>query len=175
MSERSILAIKDKNMNRTHFLSKLLDLCASYNPVWMILMTFVTYNGVLIWRRLLTAARCEWWNGATGFAIPGSVFDPLPASAFDKPRSATDDAAVALPKIFIFYFFTFLLLNQEDTCPCLSAYAWSEDTAILILAWYTSDVFPVFVFWTGERTWLGAVFIQLKINATFYAKSKHGH
>ena len=40
---------------------------------------------------------CERWNGATDFAIPGSVFDPLPASAFDKPRSTTDDAAVALP------------------------------------------------------------------------------
>ena len=122
MSERSIRTIKDKNMNRTHFLSKLLDLCASYNPVWMILMTFVTYNGVLIWRRLLSAARREWWNGATGFAIPGSVFDPLSASAFDKPRSATDDAAVALPMFKKKNVFTFLL-NQEDTCPCLWPYA----------------------------------------------------
>ena len=52
-------------------------------------MTFVTYNGVLTWRRLLTAARSEWWNEATGFAVPGSVFDPLPASAFDKPWNAT--------------------------------------------------------------------------------------
>ena len=73
-------------------------------------MTFVTYNGILIWRRLLIAARCEWWNGATGLAIPASVFDPLPASAFDKPRSAADDAAVALPFLFA-CFFTFLLLN----------------------------------------------------------------
>ena len=119
MSERSIRAIKVKIWNRTHFLFKLLGLCALYDPVWMILMTFVTYNGVLIWRRLLTAARCERWNGATGFAIPGSVFDPLHASAFDKPRIATDDAAVALPKILFLFCFTFPLLNQEDTCPCL--------------------------------------------------------
>ena len=48
---------------------------------------------------------------ATGFAIPGSVFHPLPASAFDKPRNATDDAAVALTQflyIYILYsFFSF--------------------------------------------------------------------
>ena len=86
------------------FLFKLLGLCASYDPVWMILMTFMTYKGVLIWRRLLTAAWCQWWNGATGFAIPDSVFDLLPVSAFDKPWSATDDAAVALP-IFFKHFF----------------------------------------------------------------------
>ena len=29
--------------------------------------------------RLLSTIRCEWWNSATGFAIPGCVFDPLPA------------------------------------------------------------------------------------------------
>ena len=58
----------------------------------------------------MIAARCEWWNEAYGFATPGSVFDPLPASAFDKPRSAADDAAVALPFLFV-CFFTFLLLN----------------------------------------------------------------
>ena len=27
--------------------------------------------------RLLSTIRCEWWNRAAGFAIPGSVFDPL--------------------------------------------------------------------------------------------------
>ena len=27
--------------------------------------------------RLLSTIRCEWWNRATGFAIPGFVFDPL--------------------------------------------------------------------------------------------------
>ena len=40
-----------------------------------------------------------------------SVFDPLPASAFGKPRSTTDDAAVAIKMIFVvvdflhFFFF----------------------------------------------------------------------
>ena len=42
---------------------------------------------------------------ATGFAIPGSVFHPLPASAFDKPRNATDDAAVALTQVLYIYIF----------------------------------------------------------------------
>ena len=50
---------------------------------------------------------------ATGFAIPGSVFHPLPASAFDKPRNATDDAAVALTQVYIYIYFlySFLFLN----------------------------------------------------------------
>ena len=112
-SERSIRTIKDKIWNTTHFLFKFLGSCASYDPVWMILMAFVTYNGVLIWRRLLTAARWERWNGATGFAIPGSVFDPLPASTFDKPRSAADDAAVALPKITIIIILHFFFLIKK--------------------------------------------------------------
>ena len=43
MSEKSIRTIMDKNME----LFKLLCLCASYDPVWMILMIFVTCNGVL--------------------------------------------------------------------------------------------------------------------------------
>ena len=51
----------------------------------------------------------EWSN--RGFVIPGSVFDPQPASAFDKPRSATNDAAVALPKIF-FDFLHFFLIKK---------------------------------------------------------------
>ena len=32
-----------------------------------------------VWRRLLTAVRCKWWNRATGFTIPCSGIDPLPA------------------------------------------------------------------------------------------------
>ena len=183
-----------------------------------------------VWRRLLTAVRCEWWNGATGFAIPFSVFDPLPRLllvshealltkiknkkieeivAIATAASAVA-AAVAIATIsyffFLFFFFTFLF-NQEDKSmlitvssgnsddflffsfffsslhfflikkisPCLSPYAWSEGTPIIISAWYTSDIFPVSALWTGERQGLGAVFIPLKINAKFFAKCKHWH
>ena len=57
------------------------------------------------WRRLLTAVRREWWNGTTGFAIPSSVFDPLPTFAFRKARNTTDDPAVAIPMTFFSSFF----------------------------------------------------------------------
>ena len=133
-----------------------------------------------VWRRLLTAVRCEWWNGATGFAIPFSVFDPLPTSAFGKPRSTTDDAAVAIATIsssssFFHFFFLpiffpshFFLIKKIS--PCLSPYAWSEGTPIIISAWYRSDIFPVSALWPGERQWCRAVFIPLKINAFFLQK-----
>ena len=86
----------------------------------------------------------------------------------NKPRSTTDSttSAVAIAMIFFIFFFLFIF-HQEDIGPCLPP---SEGTPIIISAWYTSDVFPVSVFWTGERKWLGAVFIQLKINATFFCK-----
>ena len=150
MLERSICTTKDKNMEQNSPFVQIVGFVRlSYDPVWMILMVFVTDNGVLIWRRMLTAARSEWWKGATGFAIPGSVFDPLPASAFDKPRSATDDAAALYRWFFCFLHFLFLIRKIY-----ISPYAWSQGTAIIISAWYTSDVFPVSVVSAGERKWL---------------------
>ena len=114
-----------------------------------------------VWRRLLTAVRCEWWNGATGFAIPVSVFDPLPTSAFGKARSTNDEwCSSGYTDDFFPPLFFFLI---KKIGPCLSLYAWSEGTPIIISAWYTSDVFPVSSLWTGKRKWHGAVFIQLKI------------
>ena len=52
---------------------------------------------------------CEWWNRATGFAIPGSVFDPLHVvicfwSAMKRYRRCSRGYR---------WFFTFLFLNQE--------------------------------------------------------------
>ena len=124
-----------------------------------------------VWRRLLTAVRCEWWNGATGFAIPFSVFDPLPTSAFGKPRSTTA-SAVAIATIssssFFFFFFSLHFFLIKKISPCLSPYAWSEGTPIIISAWYTSDIFPVSALWTGERQWLGTGFYSIKNKCDFF-------
>ena len=73
------------------------------------------------------------------------------------------------------FVFTFLLLNQEDIYRSMIITARVIRRHCHISAWYTSDVFPVSVFWTGERKWFGAVFIPLKIHEIFSAKSKHGH
>ena len=55
--------------------------------------------------RPLSTIRCEWWNGATVFAIPCSVFDPLPAViCFGKPWRATDDAAEDTDDFLHFFF-----------------------------------------------------------------------
>ena len=52
--------------------------------------------------QLLSTIWCEWWNSATGIAIPGSVFDPLPA-------------VIRWCSTGYRWLFTFLLLNQEHS------------------------------------------------------------
>ena len=61
-------------------------------------------SGEDCWLLVLSDAS-QRWNGATGLAVPGSVFDPLLPSAFGKPWSATDDAAVATDDLFLHFFF----------------------------------------------------------------------
>ena len=99
-----------------------------------------------VWRRLLTAVRCEWWNGATGFAIPFSVSDPLPTSAFGKPRSTTDAWCSSgnsddFFNFFLFFFFTFLF-NQEDKSMLITVRVvrrHSHNYFSLIHKWYISS------------------------------------
>ncbi len=98
-------------------------LISSQHPKTYLIWSSLLWN---IWRRLLTAVRYEWRNGATGFAIPFSVFDPLPTSAFGKSRSTTDQLWLYRWPFFkknFYFFYTFLLFNQEDAYPCLSPYA----------------------------------------------------
>ena len=57
--------------------------------------------------QLLSKIWCEWWNSATGIAIPGSVFNSLPEGdpfLSGKPWSTTDDAAQATDDFLHFFF-----------------------------------------------------------------------
>ena len=62
--------------------------------------------------RLLSTIRYEWWNRATGFTVPGSLFDPLLSDLLLVSHELPDDAAEATND---FAFFTFLLLNKEHS------------------------------------------------------------
>ena len=63
--------------------------------------------------RQLSTIRCEWWNWATGYSRFCYVFDPLLSSARSDLLLVSDET---LPMIFlIFFFLTFLLLNQEHS------------------------------------------------------------
>ena len=126
---------------------------------------------------------CWLLSASDGMEQPDSLFLVLCSIICPRLLLVSHEALPTMQQWLYWFCFGFLLLLLllhfflliKMIGPCLSLYAWSEGTPIIISAWYTSDVFPVSAFWTGERKWLGAVFIQLKINATCFSKSKHGH
>ena len=70
--------------------------------------------------RLLSTIWCEWWNSATGFAIPGSVFNPLSAVICFSVVSHK-----ALPTTDDFSHFFFLIKNTVSIMNARSRFSQS--------------------------------------------------